>query len=112
MAFIDLKSVGRKWEVPSNLKEERAHEFRENYFLAADGFSLSPYEFRQCVQRYNGNFKIKSFSCWDQFLCIAFAQLTFRESLRDIQVVNGVASRLSTTKTKNRATQISIELEL
>ena len=46
---------------------------------------LSPYEFRQCVQRYNGNFKIKSFSCWDQFLCMAFAQLTFRESLRDIQ---------------------------
>jgi len=46
---------------------------------------LSPYDFRQCVQRYNGNFKIKSFSCWDQFLCMAFAQLTFRESLRDIQ---------------------------
>ena len=46
---------------------------------------LSPYEFRQCVQRYNGNFKIISFSCWDQFLCMAFAQLTFRESLRDIQ---------------------------
>ena len=45
----------------------------------------SPYEFRQCVQRYNGNFKIKSFSCWDQFLCMAFAQLTFRDSLRDIQ---------------------------
>jgi hypothetical protein len=47
---------------------------------------LSPYEFRQCVQRYNGNYKIKSFSCWDQFLCMAFAQLTYRESLRDIQV--------------------------
>jgi hypothetical protein len=40
MAFIDLKSAGRKWEVPSDLKEERAHKFRENYFLAADGFSL------------------------------------------------------------------------
>jgi hypothetical protein len=47
---------------------------------------LSPYEFRRCVQRYNGNYKIKSFSCWDQFLCMAFAQLTYRESLRDIQV--------------------------
>jgi hypothetical protein len=46
---------------------------------------LSPYEFQQCVQRYNGNHKIKSFSCWDQFLCMAFAQLTYRESLRDIQ---------------------------
>jgi hypothetical protein len=43
------------------------------------------YEFRQCVERYQGNFKVKSFSCWDQYLCMAFAQLTFRESLRDIE---------------------------
>lgn len=41
--------------------------------------------FRQCVERYNGNHKVKSFSCWDQYLCMAFAQLTYRESLRDIQ---------------------------
>lgn len=46
---------------------------------------LPTYEFRQCVKRYRGNYKIKSFSCWDQFLCMAFAQLTYRESLRDIQ---------------------------
>jgi len=43
------------------------------------------YEFRKCVERYKGNYKIISFSCWDQFLCMAFAQLTFRESLRSIQ---------------------------
>lgn len=43
------------------------------------------YKFRQCVERYRGNYKIKSFSCWDQFLCMAFAQITYRESLRDIQ---------------------------
>ena len=43
------------------------------------------HEFRQCVERYHGHYKIKSFSCWDQFLCLAFAQLTYRESLRDIQ---------------------------
>jgi len=47
---------------------------------------LSPYEFRLCVERFGGNYKVKSFSCWDQFLCMAFAQLTYRESLRDIQV--------------------------
>jgi hypothetical protein len=41
-------------------------------------------EFRKCVQRYAGNYRVRSFSCWDQFLCMAFAQLTFRESLRDI----------------------------
>ena len=42
-------------------------------------------EFRHCVERYNGNYKLQSFSCWDQFLCMAFAQLTYRESLRDIE---------------------------
>lgn len=34
------------------------------------------HEFRRCVERYRGNYKVKSFSCWDQFLCLAFAQLT------------------------------------
>ena len=43
------------------------------------------WEFRKCVQRYRGNYKVKSFSCLDQFLCMAFAQLTYRESLRDIE---------------------------
>jgi hypothetical protein len=47
---------------------------------------LPKYEFRKCVDRYRGNYKVKSFTCWDQFLCMAFAQLTYRESLRDIQV--------------------------
>src|SRR6202162_2792050 len=42
--------------------------------------------FRRCVTRYRGAFKVKSFSCQDQFLCMAFAQLTYRESLRDIEV--------------------------
>jgi len=45
---------------------------------------LPGHEFRKCVQRYGGNYRVRSFSCWDQFLCMAFAQLTFRESLRDI----------------------------
>ena len=46
---------------------------------------LPSYEFRLCVDRYHGHYKVKSFSCWDQFLCLAFAQLTYRESLRDIE---------------------------
>ena len=46
---------------------------------------LPTYQFRRCVERYQGNYGIKSFSCWDQFLCMAFAQLTYRESLRDIE---------------------------
>ncbi len=43
------------------------------------------YEFQKCVTRYDGNFGKRSFSCLDQFLCLGFAQLTYRESLRDIE---------------------------
>ena len=43
------------------------------------------YEFNKCVARYGGNYKFRGFSCMDQFLCLAFAQLTFRESIRDIE---------------------------
>jgi transposase len=42
-------------------------------------------EFRRCVDRYQGDYKVQSFSCLDQFLSLAFAQLTYRESLRDIE---------------------------
>jgi hypothetical protein len=41
-------------------------------------------EFRAAVKRYDGDHRVKTFSCWDQYLCMAFAQLTYRESLRDI----------------------------
>ena len=53
------------------------------------------YEFRKCVNRHSGNRKVISFSCWDQYLCMAFAQLTFRESLRDIEAcLRATRSRL------------------
>ena len=42
-------------------------------------------EFRACVARYQGEYKVRGFSCLDQLLCLAFAQLTYRESLRDIE---------------------------
>jgi hypothetical protein len=41
--------------------------------------------FRRCIERYRGNHKVQRFSCSDQLLCMAFAQLTYRESLRDIE---------------------------
>ena len=47
---------------------------------------LPMHVFRRCVQRYQGNHKTKTFSCLDQFLCMAFAQLTYRESLRDTEI--------------------------
>lgn len=43
-------------------------------------------QFRRVVNRYRGNYYIKTFSCWDQFLCMLFAQLTHRDSLRDIEI--------------------------
>jgi hypothetical protein len=46
---------------------------------------LPRHTFRRCVNRYQGNYRTRSFSCFDQFLCMAFAQLTDRESLRDIE---------------------------
>ena len=46
---------------------------------------IPTYQFQLCVDRYQGHRYIKDFSCWDQFLCLAFAQLTYRESLRDIE---------------------------
>jgi hypothetical protein len=42
-------------------------------------------QFHRCVQRYNGDYKVKHFSCWQQLVCLVFAQLTWRESLRDIE---------------------------
>ncbi|MHB8771308.1 MAG: IS4 family transposase [Syntrophales bacterium] len=46
---------------------------------------LPRYEFDKCVRRYEGNYRIRRFPCYDQFLCLAFAQVTYRESLRDIE---------------------------
>lgn len=51
--------------------------------------------FRRCVERYGGNHRVRTFTCWDQFLCMAFAQLTYRESLRDIEAcLNASPERL------------------
>ena len=47
--------------------------------------------FRRIVARYGGDYRVRSFSCWDQFVCLAFGQLTFRESLRDLEL--GLRSR-------------------
>ena len=43
------------------------------------------HKFRAFVQRYHGNRRVRHFTCWEHFLCLAFAQLTYRESLRDIE---------------------------
>lgn len=56
---------------------------------------VSQHKFQTCVARYDGDYKSSRFSCWDQYLCLAFAQLTYRESLRDIEAcLRAVQSRL------------------
>lgn len=47
---------------------------------------LPKHEFNQCIHRYRGHRRLRKFSCLDQFLCMAFAQLTYRDSLRDIEI--------------------------
>ena len=47
---------------------------------------VHPEQFRRCVNRYQGNYRVRNFSCWDQFLAMSFAQLTYRDSLADIEV--------------------------
>lgn len=55
--------------------------------------SLSRYEFQKCVDQYHGDHYVKSFPCWQQFLCLCFGQLTFRESLRSITLCLNVHSK-------------------
>lgn len=56
---------------------------------------LPKHDFRRFVNRYRGHYKVKTFSCMDQYLCMAFAQLTYRESLRDIEAcLRSVPSKL------------------
>ena len=57
---------------------------------------LSAYEFQKCVARYRGDSHGRGFSCWDQYLAMAFAQLTYRESLRDIEAcLRSMSGKLS-----------------
>lgn len=60
-----------------------AHDSRANFSQLIDHL---PYmTFYRCVERYNADHRVRTSSCWDQFLCLAFAQLTYREGLRDIE---------------------------
>jgi len=60
--------------------------FSGEYIFSQVMDHLPIHTFRKCVERYSGNRYVKSFNCFDQFLCMAFGQLTHRESLRDIEI--------------------------
>lgn len=55
---------------------------------------IPKYKFRKIVDRYNGNYRVRRFTCWNQLLCLCFGQLTFRNSLRDLtSTLNALDSR-------------------
>jgi len=65
------------------------------YLFAQLMDSLPKRDFDRCVRKYKGNYRIRRFSCFDQFLCMAFAQLTYRHSLRDIETcLNSIKPKL------------------
>ena len=65
------------------------------YLFAQLMDSLPKRDFDRCVRKYKGNYRIRQFSCLDQFLCMAFAQLTYRHSLRDIETcLNSIKPKL------------------
>lgn len=67
------------------------------------------YEFDKLVKKYHGNFRIREFSCWDQYLCMSFAQLTYRESLRDIEAcLNAQPNKLYHMGIKGHATRTNL----
>jgi hypothetical protein len=65
------------------------------YLFAQLMDSLPKRDFDRCVRKYKGNYRVRRFSCFDQFLCMAFAQLTFRHSLREIETcLNSMKAKL------------------
>jgi len=66
-------------------------------------------KFRRLVAKYNGNARIRTFSCWDQLLCMLFAQLTYRESLRDIEAcLNALGPKLYHTGIRGNVSRMNL----
>ncbi|MBR9682787.1 MAG: IS4 family transposase [Candidatus Aenigmarchaeota archaeon] len=64
---------------------------------------VSKYEFDKCVNKYNGNYRVKTFTCWEQFIVMSFAQLTNRESLRDIEsCLDAISSKMYHSGVKSK----------
>ncbi len=82
------------------------HTSRTIIVVVMDFLQLA--EFRACVARYSGDSEVGGFSCFDQFLCLAFAKLTYRESLRGIETcLRAMRSRLSHMGLRGRVARIT-----
>ncbi len=81
----DLKIYCQFEHSPVIQQEDVKHVHRQTRFLSGHGLHAIAH-LRRCVTRYQGDYKVKKFTCLDQYLCMAFAQITYRESLRDIEI--------------------------
>src|SRR3972149_5335983 len=81
VAFAHVGAAVKRGDEKMTLKEVNSGR---TGFSQLIGF-LPDREFRRCVSRYDGDRRLREFSCWDQYLTMAFAQFTYRESLRDIE---------------------------
>ena len=92
----------------SYLAQKRARMNKGKYVFAQLLSLLDRNEFNKCVERYQGNHRVRQFSCWHQFLSLVFGQLTHRESLRDLvtclQAHQGKLYHLGLTKGISRST--------
>jgi hypothetical protein len=91
----------------SDRRSDRMHEGRIVFSQVMDLVPLDA--FRRCVRRYGGERRVRTFSCWDRFLCMAFAQLTYRESLRDIETcLRAVKTKLYHAGIRGRVSRSTI----
>jgi uncharacterized protein DUF4372/DDE family transposase len=84
VSVVDLRIIGVLRHSERPLSAEIAMNVGRTVFAQLMEF-IPQHQFRRCVDRYHGNRRARSLTCWDQFLCMAFAQFTYRESLRDIE---------------------------
>jgi hypothetical protein len=90
---LDLKVLPENWSLRDHPPGAPMHQGKLVFSQIMTHLPLTT--FRRCVAAHRGDFKVKDFSCLDQFFAMAFAQLTYRESLRDIEVnLRAQASRL------------------
>ncbi len=74
-----------------------------SYVLSQIFDFINRYDFDKCVKNHNGNYRVKTLSCWQQFIVMSFAQLSYRESLRDIEFcLAGMQSKLYRCGIKNK----------
>ena len=84
ITFFDFKSSVDLGHTFSTLIRKGMNTGRMVFSQVMD--FLPKHEFNKCVDRYRGNYRVRNFTCLDQFLCRAFAQLIYRESLGDIEI--------------------------